>query len=373
MFIGCCAGAAPPRPTPTAASRPRSRSGRSARAAPPPRRRSGQMPHRTPARRRPRRRHWAYGGSPASAASNGISPLTAIVTSLLWSSATCSASATARWRASVRHTLTGPSQGRCPSDRSIEDRAAHAADQAAVAVTAEDTSLRRGSSQPRSGGSRRATSYVRSPRTTPCWPLTCTSDVPAGPSAAAGGDQRDPSVKAATARPRLSAGTGKHPPLTTDPWRAGSPPYALPCEDPPRGTRVGFSPQSRTGLHHFCRLSVVSDRWRIVDVDSMPWPHNPSKCRWVHRFKGILDHGASSLSARAAARDMALAPTPAEVAACGSHRADRRAACAVAVALLEGGDTSSEALADAVQLMESRTAAALYSLFADPIWCGSPR
>lgn len=185
----------------------------------------------------------------------------------------------------MRHTLTGPSEGRCPSDPRSRIVPPTPRTRLAVAVTAEDTSLRRGSSQPRSA-SRTATSYVCSPRTTPCWPLTCTSDVPAGPSAAAWRrSARSERTRARRARPEAQRGNRQHPPLTTDPWRAGSPPYALPCEDPPRGTRVGFSPQSRTGLHHFCRLSVVSDRWRIVDVDSMPWPHNPFKCRWVHRFK----------------------------------------------------------------------------------------
>lgn len=127
---------------------------------------------------------------------------------------------------------------------------------------------------------------------------------------------------------------------------------------------------SRAVSHARARLRCVAEDWEIVEVDSLPWPHHPFKCRWTERFERVLAAGAPESEHRAAVRDLALSLTPAELAACPYHDADWRAAAAAAVTLAKSGDTSCEALAAVIasQEMDDSTAEALCSFFKDPIF-----
>lgn len=69
-------------------------------------------------------------------------------------------------------------------------------------------------------------------------------------------------------------------------------------------------------------------------------------------------------------RDLALSLTPAELAECPYHQADWHTAAAAAIKLAQAGDSSGEALAAAIatQQLDSATAEALHSFFAEPIF-----
>jgi len=114
----------------------------------------------------------------------------------------------------------------------------------------------------------------------------------------------------------------------------------------------------------------MPEEWSIVAVDSLPWAHHPFRCRWAARFERLTPDDAPEAERRAAVRDLALSLTPAELAACPYHDADWRMAAETAVALVESGDTSIEALERIVASLrlDGNTAEALCSFFSDPIF-----
>ena len=102
----------------------------------------------------------------------------------------------------------------------------------------------------------------------------------------------------------------------------------------------------------------------------MPWPENPFKCRWVTRFTDAVPDDAPDSQRREIVRDIALRLTPVEVAACSYHGADWRTAAALAIAAVESGETSWNALDDAVRAssLDDETTEALLSFFVEPIF-----
>jgi hypothetical protein len=114
----------------------------------------------------------------------------------------------------------------------------------------------------------------------------------------------------------------------------------------------------------------VTGRWRIADVDLLPWPHCPFKCRWYERFRILAPEETPIRECQAVARDLARSLSSAEIRQCGYHRFDWQRIANAAVALAESGDTSAEAISKAVASheLDDDDAMELWMLFGHPIF-----
>lgn len=96
----------------------------------------------------------------------------------------------------------------------------------------------------------------------------------------------------------------------------------------------------------------MSDDWdpadipvlRVVPLHAMPWPHNPSRCRYVDRYRVLAAQNATrsgpgewEQADQAASAELFASLTPAEFAACQYHRHDWLVVATVAIELMPEG------------------------------------
>jgi hypothetical protein len=114
----------------------------------------------------------------------------------------------------------------------------------------------------------------------------------------------------------------------------------------------------------------MCEKWSIVAVDTLPWGEHPFRCRWASRFERVASRDASDAERRAVVRDVALSLTADELAACPYHDGNRHQAAEAAVALVETGDTSIEAINTVIASrgLDDRTAEWFCSFFSEPIF-----
>jgi hypothetical protein len=95
--------------------------------------------------------------------------------------------------------------------------------------------------------------------------------------------------------------------------------------------------------------------WRIVPVDTLPWAHNPSRCRWKHEF------AASGLGSFG---DFVATLSDEQIAECSYHcRTDWATAARIAVQLVEAGTISEEDVDAAVEGRDACIAWGVSSFF----------
>jgi len=114
----------------------------------------------------------------------------------------------------------------------------------------------------------------------------------------------------------------------------------------------------------------VTRPWRVVDVASLPWPHDPFRRHWVERFRDAAAEATTDAQRQEIVRDIALGLTPVEVSACSYHDADWRTAAATAIAVVESGEACWKALDDAAREtnLDDETTEAFLSFFIEPIF-----
>lgn len=121
---------------------------------------------------------------------------------------------------------------------------------------------------------------------------------------------------------------------------------------------------------------TTQELWRrvfeAVDVDTLPPPHNPSKCRYAKRFVGIDRRLAKKgpVDELAAGREFLATLSPEECAKCEYHQADWRAVADESVRIVAAlGRRDEEDYLEAVasSALAERERDWLETLFSDPV------